>query len=218
MTVSIGLLTTILGFQYNRNGNIEFREYIRQTAVSLFSAALVVLPSYTTCPKTSDDKKEKQLLLLLYLFKNIETKIETKIKVIHHSLNLFTLYLIYFFNYCIHVHNVTVMLLYVTFFSCYSFSRSCLILFRSLLTNTFIFRFVLFRYYYSPTRLVHDAVLHDDLLHDALIIVTLIIVTLPSPHYYFFSLDRKGALQLSGNQYMRSVLVLPTLSSVHQVA
>ena len=137
MTISTGLLTTILGFQYNRNGNIEFREYIRQTAVSLFSAALVVLPSYTTCPKTSDDKKEKQLLLLLYLFKNIETKIETKIKVIHHSLNLFTLYLIYFFNYCIHVHNVTVMLLYVTFFSCYSFSRSkscrsCLILFRSL--------------------------------------------------------------------------------------
>lgn len=45
MTVSTGLLTTILGFQYNRNGNIEFREYIRQTAVSLFSAALVVLPS-----------------------------------------------------------------------------------------------------------------------------------------------------------------------------
>jgi phosphatidate cytidylyltransferase len=45
MTISTGLITSILGFQYNRNGNIEFREYIRQTAVSLFSAALVVLPS-----------------------------------------------------------------------------------------------------------------------------------------------------------------------------
>jgi len=49
MTISIGLITSILDFQYNKRSNngstIEFREYIQQTAVSLLSAVLVVLPS-----------------------------------------------------------------------------------------------------------------------------------------------------------------------------
>jgi len=40
-----GLITSILGFQYKKQGRIEFREYIRQTAVSVLSAILVVLPS-----------------------------------------------------------------------------------------------------------------------------------------------------------------------------
>jgi len=48
MIISIGLITSILDFQYNKRNNgtaIEFREYIQQTAVSLLSAVLVVLPS-----------------------------------------------------------------------------------------------------------------------------------------------------------------------------
>lgn len=46
MVLSNGLITSILGFQYKQKaGRIEFREYIRQTAVSLLSAVLVVLPS-----------------------------------------------------------------------------------------------------------------------------------------------------------------------------
>lgn len=45
MTVSAGFVTSVLGFQRNKSGSAEFREFIRQTAVSFFSAALVILPS-----------------------------------------------------------------------------------------------------------------------------------------------------------------------------
>lgn len=45
MTITAGIVTSVLGFQHKKSGNAEFREYIRQTAVALLSAALVVLPS-----------------------------------------------------------------------------------------------------------------------------------------------------------------------------
>lgn len=45
MAITAGVVTSILGFQHKKSGSAEFREYIRQTAVSLLSAALVVLPS-----------------------------------------------------------------------------------------------------------------------------------------------------------------------------
>eukprot|EP00536_Pseudo-nitzschia_multiseries_P012889 jgi/Psemu1/290570/fgenesh1_pg.514_\ len=45
MTVTAGIVTSILGFQHKKSGNADFREYIRQTAVSLLSAILVIFPS-----------------------------------------------------------------------------------------------------------------------------------------------------------------------------
>jgi len=45
MTVTAGVVTSVLGFQHKKSGNADFREYIRQTAVSLLSAALVIFPS-----------------------------------------------------------------------------------------------------------------------------------------------------------------------------
>lgn len=45
MTVSAGVVASVLGLQQRTSGTAEFREFIRQSAVSLLSAALVVLPS-----------------------------------------------------------------------------------------------------------------------------------------------------------------------------
>jgi len=45
MTISGGVIASVLSFQRQKSGTVEFREYIRQTAVALLSATLVVLPS-----------------------------------------------------------------------------------------------------------------------------------------------------------------------------
>lgn len=45
VTVLTGVVGSILSFQRTNSGTVEFREYIRQTAVSLLSAYLVILPS-----------------------------------------------------------------------------------------------------------------------------------------------------------------------------
>ena len=45
ITILTGLISPVLEFQCKKSGTVEFREFIRQTVVSLFSAALVVLPS-----------------------------------------------------------------------------------------------------------------------------------------------------------------------------
>ena len=45
MSVGVGVIGSVLSFQYNKSKAVAFREYIRQVAVSLLSAALVVLPS-----------------------------------------------------------------------------------------------------------------------------------------------------------------------------
>lgn len=45
MIVSVGCVGSILSFQSQKSGTVEFREFIRQTAVSLLSAITVVLPS-----------------------------------------------------------------------------------------------------------------------------------------------------------------------------
>ena len=45
MGVLAGVVGSILSFQYHGSGTVEFREFIRQSAVSLLSAMLVVLPS-----------------------------------------------------------------------------------------------------------------------------------------------------------------------------
>lgn len=45
MTIAAGVVGSVLSFQHHKCGTVEFREFIRQTAVSLLSAVLVVLPS-----------------------------------------------------------------------------------------------------------------------------------------------------------------------------
>lgn len=45
MAVSAGVVGSVLSFQLRKSGTVDFREYIRQTAVSLISAVLVILPS-----------------------------------------------------------------------------------------------------------------------------------------------------------------------------
>lgn len=45
MGVSMGVVGSVLSFQFQGSGTVEFREFIRQAAVSLLSAILVVLPS-----------------------------------------------------------------------------------------------------------------------------------------------------------------------------
>ena len=45
MTVFTGVVGSVLSFQHRKSGTVDFREYIRQTAVSLISAILVILPS-----------------------------------------------------------------------------------------------------------------------------------------------------------------------------
>lgn len=45
MILSTGLVGSVVSFQYNQSGKIQYREYIRQTAVSIISAILIVLPS-----------------------------------------------------------------------------------------------------------------------------------------------------------------------------
>jgi phosphatidate cytidylyltransferase len=45
MIVSVGCVGSVLSFQSQKSGTVEFREFIRQTAVSLLSATMVVLPS-----------------------------------------------------------------------------------------------------------------------------------------------------------------------------
>jgi len=45
MSVLMGVIGSVLSFQYHGSGTADFREYIRQVAVSLVSASLVVLPS-----------------------------------------------------------------------------------------------------------------------------------------------------------------------------
>lgn len=45
MGVMVGVVGSVLSFQHQGSGTVEFREFIRQAAVSLLSAILVVLPS-----------------------------------------------------------------------------------------------------------------------------------------------------------------------------
>lgn len=45
MTMAAGVVGSILSFQHHKSGTVEFREFVRQTAVSLLSATLVILPS-----------------------------------------------------------------------------------------------------------------------------------------------------------------------------